>query len=181
MATRYGPYEFSGVVDCGRLIDAIDRDVAAAKAKSRADVLRMLEHVKQGHADWLRSHNLKGRTLRRAGSPFSHAYDDLEAWLAQNSPARKPRSKSGFVYFITQAEHPAAVKIGFAVDVNDRLGTLQTSSHVDLTILASFPGTVATEKQLHRKFADDRLRGEWFRMSEPIRQFIEEKQRGQKM
>lgn len=172
MVTKYGPYVFPGVVDCGRLIDAIDRDMAAAKAKSRDDALRFFNLVKQGHADWLRSHDLSGRALRRAGSPFSAAYDHLEKWLEETKPPRPPRPKRGFVYLIGMEGDDTVVKIGFTIDLDDRLSTLQTSSHRTLKILASISGTYATETELHRRFAADHIRGEWFRLSPEIVAFI---------
>jgi hypothetical protein len=172
MTTKYGPYTFPGVVDVGRLMDMIQRDVAAAKAKSWDDASRALQWVKQGHADWLSGHSLAGRALRRAGSPFSHAYDDLEKWLAENRPAKAPRPTAGFVYVIGMEDDPTAVKIGFAVDVEQRLMQLQISSHHTLKVLALTKGTMATEKETHCRFATDYIRGEWFRRSAQIEEFI---------
>ncbi len=172
MTTKYGPYTFPGVIDVGRLMDMIERDVAAAKAKSRDDALRALMWVKQGHADWLSSHNLSGRALRRAGSPFSAAYNDLEKWLEETKPVKPPRPKSGFVYVIGTDGDPTAVKIGFALNVEKRLSELQVSSHHTLKILATIKGTMATEKETHVRFAADYIRGEWFRRSAQIEAFI---------
>jgi hypothetical protein len=174
MTIKLGPYIFPGIIDCGYLIDLIDRDVAAAKAKSREDVLRVFEGVKAGHADWLEDYNLSGHALRHAGSPFSAAYDHLERWLAETAPPKPKRPKHGFVYMIGMDEDATAVKIGFATDVDDRRSTLQTSSHHSLKILAVIKGTQAKEKELHRKFAVDHIRGEWFRRSEAIEAFIVE-------
>jgi hypothetical protein len=88
MSLKLGPYVLNGVIDCGRLMDVVARDVAAAKSKSRKDALRMLEGIKAAHADWLEGHSLKGRALRRAGTPFSAAYDDLEDWLNKTAPPK---------------------------------------------------------------------------------------------
>lgn len=56
-----------------------------------------------------------------------------------------------------------AVKIGYAKDINSRLGTLQTSNPVDLKTIARFSveGPMA-EKKLHVLIEDFRIRGEWF-------------------
>jgi hypothetical protein len=110
----------------------------------------VFEGIKAAHADWLREHCLSERALRRAGSPFSESYDDLERWLEETAPPKKPRAKSGFVYVIGLTEDPTAVKIGFATDVDDRLSTLQTSSHRTLKVLATIKGTIAMEKKLQR-------------------------------
>lgn len=172
MATKLGPYIFPGAIDGGRLTDLLERDAAAAKAKSRDDALRFFNLVKQGHADWLDSYHLTGRTLRRANSPFSETYNALEKWLEDTKPPKPPRPKRGFVYLIGTEGDDAVVKIGFAVDVDDRRATLQTSSHRALKVLATVKGTLATEKEIHRRFAADHIRGEWFRLSPEIVAFI---------
>ncbi|SDS47917.1 GIY-YIG nuclease family protein [Bradyrhizobium canariense] len=172
MSKRFGPYVCPGVVDCGALMDFVHRDATEAKKKSREEAKRVFEGIKAAHADWLKEHRLSGRALRRAGSPFSESYDDLERWLEETAPQKKPRAKSGFVYVIGLAEDPTAVKIGFAANVDDRLLTLQTSSHRTLKVLATIKGTIAMERKLHRDFADDHIRGEWFRRSEAIESFV---------
>jgi hypothetical protein len=50
----------------------------------------VFEGIKAAHADWLREHCLSERALRRAGSPFSESYDDLERWLEETAPPKKP-------------------------------------------------------------------------------------------
>jgi hypothetical protein len=153
-------------------MDVVARDVANAKAASREEVLRLFEGIKAAHADWLKGHNLSGKALRRAGTPFSEAYDDVECWLTETAPRKRRRQRRGYVYLIGMEEDATAVKIGFATDVDDRRSTLQTSSHYTLKILAVIVGTQATEKELHCKFASDRIRGEWFRRSEAVEAFI---------
>ena len=72
-------------------------------------------------------------------------------------------NKEGFVYYI-QEEGTKRVKIGWAWDVKDRLQTLQCGNSKDLLILK----TIKTkkpwelEKQLHDRFSQFRIRGEWF-------------------
>ncbi|TKV73681.1 GIY-YIG nuclease family protein [Bradyrhizobium elkanii] len=70
------------------------------------------------------------------------------------------------MYVIGMEEDATAVKIGFATDVDDRRSMLQTSSHRTLKVLAFIKGTPAKEKELHRKFAADHIRGEWFRKTQ---------------
>jgi hypothetical protein len=175
MPIKLGPYVCTGVIDCGKLMDVVARDVAAAKAKSRQDTVQLLEGIKAAHADWLEGHNLSGEALRRAGTPFRASYDDLERWLKETAPPKppkSPRAKIGFVYVIGMESDTSAVKIGFANDVDDRRSTLQTSSHHSLRILVAIKAARAMEKELHRRFAADHIRGEWFRRSEAIEAFI---------
>jgi Meiotically Up-regulated Gene 113 (MUG113) protein len=120
----------------------------------------------------LKGHDLSGKALRRVGTPFSDAYNDVERWLAETAPSKPKRPKRGFVYVIGMVEDATAVKIGFATDVDDRRSTLQTSSHHTLKVLAVVRGTRAMEKELHCRFASDHIRGEWFRRSEAVEAFI---------
>lgn len=98
MAVKFGPWACSGVIDCGQLVDVVARDVAAAKATSREAVLQLFEGIRAAHAEW--GHGLSGKALRRAGTPFSFAYNDVERWLAQTTPPKPKRAKNGFVYVI---------------------------------------------------------------------------------
>lgn len=70
-----------------------------------------------------------------------------------------------WVYFIT--DDRGHVKIGKTNDVRCRLSELQTGNPYKLRVLLTIP--TATESQafaletaLHRKFAKDRMEGEWF-------------------
>jgi hypothetical protein len=71
-----------------------------------------------------------------------------------------------FVYFI-QAGHDGPIKIGFAVDPAERLAMLQTGNHVELFLAAAMPGGIDLEQELHARFAEGRIRGEWFRPDTP--------------
>lgn len=62
-------------------MEAAARDVAAAKNMPRDRAMRVLAALKAAHADWFEDHHLSTRELRRAGSPFTAAYNDLERWL----------------------------------------------------------------------------------------------------
>lgn len=69
---------------------------------------------------------------------------------------------SGHVYFI-QAAHGGPVKIGRARCVNTRIASLQTAHPYPLQLLAVLPNAGRNvEQRLHERFADRRLNGEWF-------------------
>jgi hypothetical protein len=58
---------------------------------------------------------------------------------------------------------PQAIKIGFtAKDHSDRVSSLQIGNHLELEALATIPGDMRTERELHARFAEHHLRGEWF-------------------
>lgn len=85
-------------------------------------------------------------------------------WLAD--------SEVGHVYFI-QGESGGPIKIGKAVNPTQRLAQLQTGFHEQLKILGLIPnGGVATEKQLHERFAQYRVKGEWFLPCDEILELI---------
>lgn len=67
------------------------------------------------------------------------------------------------IYFV-QGENFGPVKIGYtsALDARDRLSQLQTGSPVRLVLAAQRPGSHHDERELHRRFAQHRLHGEWF-------------------
>lgn len=80
----------------------------------------------------------------------------------------------GLVYF-AQAGDDGPIKIGFALrDVEARIRELQTANAEKLTVLRVIDAGVSYEKALHRRFAVDKIRGEWFHPSEELLRFIAE-------
>ena len=65
------------------------------------------------------------------------------------------------VYFI-RAGDVGPVKIGWAADVEERRGDLQTAHYEPLHLLRTIDGVPLVEFWLHERFAANRLRGEWF-------------------
>lgn len=86
-----------------------------------------------------------------------------------------PPKVPSFVYFIaTRPPRGKKIKIGFATNVHKRLKALQTSSPVKLQLVLSFPGTRQDEQALHKRFAEHRMEGEWFRWCKAIADYIDE-------
>lgn len=75
------------------------------------------------------------------------------------------------VYFIQCAS--GYIKIGTAKDPNDRLTALQTAHAEPLKLLAVLPGGLRFEHELHERFADVRVGGEWFADAPRLVGFIE--------
>jgi hypothetical protein len=75
------------------------------------------------------------------------------------------------VYFIT-AREVGRVKIGCAYDPFRRNADLQAGSPCNLTLEAVLKGGHAEERQLHRLFDEERVRGEWFVITEEIERAI---------
>lgn len=76
-----------------------------------------------------------------------------------------------WVYFI--GDGAGHVKIGFTTNVGARLVELQTGNAFPLRVLATFQGSCEIEHALHARFAEHRVRNEWFRLVPEIVDFIE--------
>lgn len=72
-------------------------------------------------------------------------------------------------YFI-RAGTEGPIKIGKANSVECRLQALQTAHYEELSVLAVVDDE--TERSAHRRFAADRIRGEWFFPSEPLLAYV---------
>ncbi len=71
-----------------------------------------------------------------------------------------------YVYFI-QSGKKGAIKIGKANNVDKRMAELQVGNQYLLRVVAQIPCKSSkhaelTEKRLHRFFAKQKIRGEWF-------------------
>lgn len=105
------------------------------------------------------------------GVEFQHAVwrlgrlaDELEKMVIQpptgdGKPWLRP-AKKGWVYFLSAGSF---IKIGYATDVVTRIRGLETGSPVAITLLHKERGNMEDEARYHKRFADLRERGEWFR------------------
>jgi hypothetical protein len=86
---------------------------------------------------------------------------------------RKSPPKPTNIYFV-RAGLSGLIKIGKAVDVARRLKTLRTGSSEPLELLGSTPDTSGglLERAIHRDFAADRARGEWFNPTPALLAYI---------
>jgi hypothetical protein len=80
-----------------------------------------------------------------------------------------------WVYFIAAGDS-GAVKIGCAECALTRVGSLQSSNHLELKLLLAVEHRFARslEKKLHSRFADRRIRGEWYWLDGPVREAVAE-------
>ncbi len=78
----------------------------------------------------------------------------------------------GFVYFLTAGDE-AAVKIGFAEDLDTRVQCLQTGNHMKLEKYFYIKTCKHVEKIFHRIFANERIRLEWFNHTDELDELIE--------
>jgi hypothetical protein len=80
------------------------------------------------------------------------------------------------IYFV-EALGADAIKIGYTRGLADgtahgRVSTMQSNCPLTLKLLATMPGGYDDERELHVRFSDDWIRGDWFRASAELRAFI---------
>lgn len=75
------------------------------------------------------------------------------------------------VYFITGRE-VGKVKIGYAKDPQARVVAAQSASPVKLDLERVCPGGKDVEAELHERFAEHRVRDEWFTITPEIEAFM---------
>lgn len=75
------------------------------------------------------------------------------------------------IYFVQTADNQY-IKIGYAGDVQKRLGSLQTGNPNALKLVGTQPGEQATERQLHQRFGRLRAQGEWFATTPELVEYI---------
>jgi len=80
------------------------------------------------------------------------------------------------VYF-AQAERTGEVKIGFSTNVSDRLYMLRWQRHTNMTLLGWVPGGPRVEREMHARFDDLSLGGEWFEPDPTLFDYVEKSTR----
>jgi hypothetical protein len=75
------------------------------------------------------------------------------------------------IYFIQQGKN-GPIKIGFTDNIEKRLKELQTANPYKLNLLLCINGNLKSEKELHKRFEQHRLNGEWFEPVEEILDYI---------
>lgn len=100
--------------------------------------------------------------------PDSPEYPALYASLL----GAMPETKEGLCYFVG-AQQVGLVKIGYAKDVEMRVNHLQVNTPVEVRLLATAEGGLWREREYHIRFAADRVRGEWFKLTPEIEKEIE--------
>lgn len=87
-------------------------------------------------------------------------HDFVEALIDEAESLRDFRS--GQVVYFIQAGATGPIKIGIACDIHRRHFELQNQHYEELRLLATTTGGLRLERELHRRFAEHRIRGEWF-------------------
>lgn len=83
------------------------------------------------------------------------------------------KTEAGRVIYFVQSGH-GAVKIGFSHNPAGRISSIQGIAADEVRLLGLMEGDIDVERQLHKQFADCRIRGEWFRPASELLAFIGE-------
>lgn len=95
----------------------------------------------------------------------------------------QPRDTKGYVYLLKNLHEAGIYKIGMTTDPSTRIRKLEVvlPFPVECDCLIATSDRIALEAELHTKFADKRIDGEWFRLDaadvEYIRNLAQESQR----
>jgi len=140
-------------------------EIAAQIADLTAQLVTAIE--REGHWELV----LSASRIGMANAEFRVAAARTRA-LPEPAPVSVPAES--VVYFI--GEHGSnRVKIGTSRDVKKRMQGLQGANGASLELLATIPGDRDAERIMHQRFAQFRLVGEWFHLSDPLRAFINER------
>ena len=74
------------------------------------------------------------------------------------------------IYFVKDIRNDL-IKIGYSKDMSVRMRKLR-SQFGSVRLLATKPGMIKSERQLHNQFSGDRVTGEWFNPSDDLCCFI---------
>lgn len=110
------------------------------------------------------------------------AHPDMAGWTkAQAYRAFKKRgsapwsrdvvSPNANVYFIRDG-NKRRVKIGMSTNVENRLKGLAHPFLGELTVMGTVPGGYAMEREMHHRFAEHRISGEWFKLEGDLAEFV---------
>jgi hypothetical protein len=124
----------------------------------------------------------KTRLLSEYGTPeFAEEYHLVTQGYktkegARVLAARRERPPGPTNVYFLRAATTGLIKVGRAADVRDRMYRLQTGSSEALELMGQIPDTSGglMERAIHRRFADDRVRGEWFNPSPGLLAYIRE-------
>jgi len=107
--------------------------------------------------------------------PFQDWYLDCNGFKRKRSLKRKKDewTKVEVVYFIRAFD--GNIKIGFTNNINERVGAGKVWRPEGLEVLLLIPGDMEMETNLHLKFEEHQIHGDWFRSSQEILAFIEQK------
>ena len=81
----------------------------------------------------------------------------------------KSEKHGGALYAVAESPTLEYVKIGFATNIKKRIDSLQVGNIRDLVLIGSCEGSRDDEKHIHYELQNHRVRGEWFKFNDPVK------------
>jgi len=85
--------------------------------------------------------------------------------------AKAPKKEPKWVYF-ARAGRGNRVKIGTTSSVTSRMRALSHPLVGKLRVIGVVPGGYEVEARMHQRFAEYRIKGEWFRLEDELAEFV---------
>lgn len=135
---------------------------------------KLPKYVERGvdrHGNVRHYYRRAGRRMRLHSDPGSREFlTEIACAVAATGTLRVHEAPpKGFVYFLALG---AKVKIGTCGNVKARIKALSTGIPGKARVYYVTPGDRKLERELHEFFAEDRISGEWFQFSRPIKDWI---------
>ncbi|WCK55554.1 phage antirepressor N-terminal domain-containing protein [Aneurinibacillus sp. Ricciae_BoGa-3] len=119
-----------------------------------------------------------------AGRVKQHVYEKLQKYLACFTSCKmdfpvanvQKESSSPYLYFAqayTGESEKGPIKIGIALDVVKRLKEIRCFCPFQVELLASMTGSVEAKKEVHHRFSNYLIHGEWFEPKQELLYYIE--------
>lgn len=86
--------------------------------------------------------------------------------------AFRDKAKPSQLYFIETLCAERHIKIGVAVNVRARMGKMQMDSPYTLRLIKRIEGAAGMEAEIHERFREACLGGEWFERTDALEDFI---------
>ncbi len=153
---------------CAALADADGNLLSHSAVAAIIDALRSF--YEQTDAALIDSYNTLWQEVRGRAAASEASQENL--WAAQ-AVARKTAAKAGYVYLLSALT--GHYKIGRSVHVPTRSTAISMQMPFPVTILHTIPvsNMAWAERQLHDRFQDCRVHGEWFALSREHVQWIQ--------
>lgn len=146
--------------------------IDAERLERGRKLAEIVQKLREAHARLDESNANMRRLYGEAKREFGLTTEELELEIIKHREAtgRKVRADGARVYF---AHLPAKslVKIGFSIDVPNRIKALAGTLQADLRLLGSIDGDRVAERVLHHQFRRHREHGELFAWV-PIHQYV---------
>jgi Meiotically up-regulated gene 113 len=85
----------------------------------------------------------------------------------------------GFVYFMQREDESKLIKIGFSLNPRARQQSLSREIFCPVHIIGIEIGTMLKERQLHLRFEEHSVQGEWFEANADLLSYIDHSITGQ--